>query len=78
MSNKPEIKLNHGYHRDLEVVLIRFDYNIVLKKYLKSGNDKIYLKSILRNFLKESNRMKMHVSRTSILNINSPLGNMDF
>ncbi|NQU80714.1 MAG: hypothetical protein HQ543_04270 [Bacteroidetes bacterium] len=78
MSNKPEIMLNHGYHRDLEVGLIRFYYNIVLKKYLKSGNDKIYLKSILRNFLKESNRVNMHVSRTSILSINSPLENMDF
>ena len=78
MSNKPEIKLNNSYHRDQEVVLIRFYYNIVLKKYLKSGNDKIYLKSILRNFLKESNRVNMHVSQISILSINSPLKNMDF
>ena len=27
MHKKPEIKLEHGHHRDQEVVLIRFDYN---------------------------------------------------
>ena len=76
MPNKPEIKLNHGYHRDLEVVLIRFCYNIVLKKYLKSGNDKIYLKSILRNFLKEFNGVNTYVSRKNIMNLRNPLDNL--
>jgi len=33
MRNKPEIKLDHGNHRDQEAVLIRFDYNKRLKKY---------------------------------------------
>lgn len=35
MRNKPEIKLDHGHHRDQEVVLIRFDYNLKLIEQVK-------------------------------------------
>ncbi|MBE9509669.1 MAG: hypothetical protein IMY71_02225 [Bacteroidetes bacterium] len=76
MSNKPEIKLNHACHRDQEVVLIRFDYNTRLKKYLKSGTGRIYLKNGIKNFLKESNGVNTHVSRINLMNIKSPLDNL--
>ncbi len=42
-------------------------------KYLKSGNGKIYLKSRLRNFLKESYGVNTHVSQIHLKNIKSPL-----
>ena len=35
MSNKPEIKLDNGYHRNQKVVLIRFDYNLKLIEQVK-------------------------------------------
>ena len=35
MSNKPEIKLEHGYHRDQKVVLIMFCYNTTLIEQVK-------------------------------------------
>ena len=43
------------------------------EKYLKLGNGKIYLKSRLRNLLKESNGVNTHVSQSSLQNIKSPL-----
>ena len=35
MSNKPEIKLDNGYHRNQKVVLIRFAYNLKLIEQVK-------------------------------------------
>lgn len=32
MNNKPEIKLDHDHHRDQEVVLIGFGYNLIFEK----------------------------------------------
>lgn len=35
MPNKPAIKLDYGYHRNLKVVLIRFEYNLKLIEQVK-------------------------------------------
>ena len=32
MNNKSEIKLDYDHHRDQEVVLIGFDYNLIFEK----------------------------------------------
>jgi len=66
MRNKPEIKLDHGHHRDQEVVLIRFDYNTRLKKYYNYTQAREKKRSKFKNPLDdlfdENNQKSVHIT----------------